>query len=175
MPRHSQYGYFRANSDWASRFLDTVGDGSGSSLQNVDGSITPVVFKVTAAADEVLLIDRMLVDLADTGSLDSGAYGNNIVLTTGIEFGVIRADATEEAMTDQHTVKTNADWVAFCHDVDPLTFGLGDEVLTVRYTFAKDGAPVKLNPGDSFFMRINDDLTGLSEHHTRLGMVSAKV
>ena len=41
------------------RILDTNGDGTGSTNQAVDGSVTPVTFKLAPAAGEVILVSRI--------------------------------------------------------------------------------------------------------------------
>lgn len=159
----------------ASRFMDTVGDGTGSIDMNVNGSVTPVTFKVTAAANELLIVNRAIIFIKDSGSLDADSYGNGLALTNGITGSVIKSDATEIPMFGQHPVKTNGDWAAYCYDIADHSFGIGDSILSARYTFTRDGGPIGLMPGDSLEVYINDDLTGLTGHHIRLGMVSVPV
>jgi hypothetical protein len=167
-----RFGHIKSNGRYKAEFLDTVGDGSGSITSNINGSITPVLFKVTAGVGETLLVNRLLLHLADIGGLDAGAYGNNIVMTNGIELGVMRDGVVILDLTAKLKIKTNADWGAYCYDVTELGFGLGDNYLAVRWTFTKDGAALRLDEGDSFFLKVNDDLTGLTKHHSRLGMLS---
>lgn len=167
-----KYGHIKGNGEYKSAFLDTVGDGSGSINMNVNGSSTPVYFKVTAGVRETILVNRLLLHLGDAGVLDAGKYGNSIVLTNGIEVGVLRAGEVQLNLTKGHPIITNADWAAFCYDVNDLGFGLGDNFLAVRWTFTKDGEAIRLDEGDSFFIKISDDLTGLTAHHCRLGMTS---
>lgn len=157
-----------------SRFCDTVGDGTGSINANVNGSVTPVEFMVTAPANTWIALNRLVVFVKDGGSFDTGSYGNGITMTTGIKIILRDADLTEEDVTVQKSIKFNTDWSAYCYDVMHHNFGSGDETLTARYTFTKDGSPIILPPGRSFVVQINDDLTGLDEHTFRLGLVEYK-
>lgn len=154
----------------AARFADTVGDGTGSINANVDGSVTPVDFKVTIPAGKVGIVHRLIVTIRDSGSLDSGLYGNNITLVNGID--VIYKDpyGNETVRSAQHPIKSNIDWAAYCYDVEIHPWGSGDQGMFARYTFTKDGAPLVLPAGSEYIIRINDDLTGLTAHHFRLGM-----
>ena len=168
----SAYDSFRGTSIYATRFMDIVGDGSGSIDMHVNGAVIPVEFKVTATAKQVLLLERIIIYIKDTGAMDSGKYGNGLVLTNGIHLKVVRTDATEEVLTVQKPILINADWAAYCHDLSVHSFGLGDNVLTARWTFNKDGAAIKLAPGDSLVCVIADDLTALTGHKIRVGMTS---
>lgn len=169
MDTHSKYSVH------AARFLDIVGDGSGSIDANVDGSITPVDFIVTAGANEILTVYRLVITIVDTAPMDSAKYGNNIVLTNGIRFYHKSALGVETDRAAQHPILTNAAWGAYCYEMQNLNWGQGPEQVTGNYNFTEDGAPLILNPGESYIVRISDDLTGLIGHHFRLGMVSRRI
>ena len=153
-----------------SRFLDTVGDGTGSVDGNVNGSVTPVVLKAVASGGK-LIVNRLIIHITDTGAFDASKYGNNITLTNGITVKHMRGVEVVYDATCQIPVKANGDWSAHCYDVTSLSFGVGDDMLTVRWTFTKDGLPIVLNDGDSFEVTINDDLTGLVDHHFKIGAI----
>ena len=149
------------------RFADLTGDGTGSKLANVDGSVTPQVFKLAPRDGELYLrVERMVVHLADSGSLDSGAYGNNITLTNGItvEKRLASDDSVLQDLTDGIPITTNAHWGRNCYDVDPISFGLGDEAMNVRWTFSKAGKAIEINRTEYLAVVIRDNLTGLSDH-----------
>ena len=163
---HQKYGNLH------SRFLDINGDGTGSIDQAVDGSVTPVDFKVTCPMGATYELNRAIITLKDSGTFDTDAYGNGIALSNGFHILTSRPWRTpvEINYTAQHPIRTNGDWVGYLHDTSYVTFGQGDNILSARYTFTNDGAPIKLGPGDSFIFRVNDDLTALTEHHIRVGM-----
>jgi len=169
-----RYSHIKNGSVYKSAFLDTVGDGTGDVQMNVDGSTIPVEFLVTPDTQEILLVNRLVVSVRDSGGLDAGLYGNNVILVNGIEIGIKRDGVVIEDLTLGHPIKTNADWGLFCYDVTEVSFGAGDNYLGIRWTFTKDGAALRLNKGDSFFMKISDNLTALTGHTARLGLSSFK-
>ena len=160
-----------------SRFADTVGNGTGSINANVDGSVTPVTFKVTPGAGEIIKIRRMIIYILDA-SIDSGGYGGLSALTNGIHVHVVRysglgSEFIDWDITGQLDIVRNTDWKALCHDEIYSNYGTGLESLSYRYTFTNDGDYITLTGDnqDEFRIIINDDLTGLSGHLFRIGMI----
>lgn len=159
------------------RFADLNGDGSGSTLANVNGSVTPQTFKLAPLAGELYLrIERMLVHISDTGSFDSGSYGNNITLTNGIIVAKRSAvdDSIIQDLTDSFPIMTNAEWGRMCYDIDLVNFGLGHETLNVRWTFSKAGSPVEITRNEYLGITIQDDLTGLNDHTFKFDGIAKK-
>lgn len=132
----------------------------GSHEAVVDGSVTPVEFTFTPPGDAPVLLSRMIVLLGDTGSLDTDAYGNGVALATGIE-----VEAGGLDLLAGEPIKANLDWAGYCHDIVFHDFGGSTtRYFTVRWTFSASGKQVRLDPGEEFVVRINDDLTGLAYH-----------
>lgn len=54
----------------------------------------------------------------------------------------------------------------FCYDVELKSWGAGNEVLLVRYTFLKSGQFVRLvgDNNERLEVVLNDNLTGLIDH-----------
>jgi len=149
------------------RFLDTNGDGTGTKDASVNGAITPQVFKILPQSGESRLrMSRMLVHIVDFGTFDSGAYGNGVVLTNGIDVGLYNTsdDSLALDLLDGYTIKTNVDWGRFCYDATPSSYGTGNESLGARWTFTKAGEYLDVTAERYFAVTINDDLTGLIEH-----------
>lgn len=148
------------------RYADTNGDGTGLTNANVDGSITPVVFKLEARGDEDgLEVARLIAFVRDTGSFDSGSYGNGVAMTNGITIGVY--DANDILLTDildGKAILTNVDWKRASYDITVSTFGAGSEAMSIRWTFTAAGEPITLRSGRYIGVTINDNLTGLQEH-----------
>jgi hypothetical protein len=165
-------------SAFAPRFMDSVGDGSGSINMNVDGSITPQIFRVTPQPGEILYINRMIVYVQDSGTMDSGGFGNGPALTNGIEFKFMYdvGEATEGSYPDPtfQPIKINTHWQSYAHDISLSTWGSGDQSYSMRYTFVKDspGNPpwVADSRKEEFWVVINDDLTVLTDMRVRLGI-----
>lgn len=148
------------------RRLDAVGDGTGTKSAVGDYSLAAQDFKITAPSAHQYEISRMIVSVEDTAGFQAAEYGNlGAALTNGISVLVTdAADATIIDLTDGAPVKTNAQWSSLCYDADLKTWGSGNELLAVRWTFAKAGAPIRLKPGQSLVARLNDDFTGLVGH-----------
>jgi hypothetical protein len=127
---------------------------------------TPTDFYVKALPGERLVISRVVVHVVDSGTFDSGSYGNGIVLTNGIKLVLNRASDGERDLTMGFPIKTNIDWARFCHDVLLSSFGIGNEGLSARWSFWKYGQRygIVLEEGDLIGFRLNDDFSGLVEH-----------
>jgi hypothetical protein len=148
-----------------SRYLDTVGDGSGTynAIGDYGGG---QVFKLAPGADEVMSVARMIVSIRDSGAMSAEKYGFLNELSTGVTVGVYDNDGLLFLLTDaDEPITSNAMWGGYCYDVDLKTFGSGDEFLLVRWTFARFGAPIVLQGayGQYLGVTLNDDMTGLVE------------
>lgn len=146
-------------------FLDTNGDGTGTinATGNYAAGVENFYFESTGYAE----IHRMLVHIVDTTGMSVEKYGNiNGGLTNGIRLITADADLVQTCeLTAQIPVKNNGEWAGMCYDANLLTWGAGNQQLAVRWTFTRSGAPIKLGPGESLRIVLNDDLTGLVEHH----------
>ena len=105
----------------------------------------------------------MIVFIEDSGNFPSGSYGNIGALANGIELREERINNTVK-LTSESPIKTNAEWSKFCYDVNYVDFGSGNNHLSVRWTFANSGSPVRLYPGESFLAYLSDNFTGLIQH-----------
>ena len=150
--------------------LDTNGDGTGAKNANGNYSAVETRFKHTVEAGKILRIHRMIVSIEDTAGFSSSKYGDLAALTAGIGMEVTGDNRATLDLVDNEPIKTNADWAHNCYDADLKTWGAGDEVLVVRWTFAKYGVPLRLigDSNDAFEVVLNDNLTGLIGHHFML-------
>jgi len=144
------------------RLLDTVGDGSGTTNAIGNYATVPASFKITDTTGHAT-IERMIVMLEDTGTFDSGAYGNGVALTNGIR---VYLKDTDDAVLQEYTafpILTNGDWAGHCHDFNHYSYGTGNEVASIRWTFGKSGQPieVRFNEGEYLEVYLNDDFTNL--------------
>ena len=123
-------------------------------------------FKVTCkTGSQKLHLTRMIIYLEDVGNFNSSVYGVNITLTNGITVVVYDADDTElQRLTCEDAVLTNAQWARLCYDASYLSWGNGNDSLTVRWTFERSGKPVSLTSGQYLAVELNDDFTGLEDH-----------
>ena len=132
----------------------------------VDHSSTPGVYSIQPPQELYVhwYIERILVYVEDTGSIDAGKFGNGIELINGISIVHLDDDKTIKDYTVQDTIKNNAQWGAYCYDVDVKTWGTGSQILLARWTFGK-ALSLHLNGinGGRLEVRINDDLSGLDK------------
>lgn len=151
------------------RFLDTVGNGTGTKNavgDYSDSGLGQTVFKI-APQDGVYELTRLIVTIKDTQGVDSDFYGNNITLTNGIEVQYWGSQGLVVDMTDGIPIMSNGDWKRYCYDVAPSQFGTGNDIVSVRWTFGKTGMETVLraDEGDELRIILHDDFRGLIEHY----------
>jgi len=155
--------------DWSQHLfalrMDSVGDGTGSTDMAVDGSVSPVIFRLKPAVGHELWITKIVVMFADQGSIDSGAWGNGITMTNGIAMVLVN-DGTLVPATN-FNIKDVGDLASLTFNVEEHTWGSGDSVLVSRYTPGRSTQGLYLSDAtnDEFQVVINDDLTGLSRQY----------
>lgn len=168
------HGKYVERGSYYSRFLE---NSLGNINMGVDGSVTPWTYTVTVPEGQYYLVYRAILDIQDDGSWLPSGYGANGAMTNGLTGNV--SDENGNVLfnvTTQKTIKQNSDWAAFCYDVNLLDWGnpASTKNMGARWTFKRDGAPLLLLPGWTFNMTVNDDLTGLSLHTIRLGILRGK-
>ena len=132
------------------QFCDTLGTGLGTIDATGDYSDDPGVgntdFFFTASAR--CIIARMIVSVGDTGGMRAEEYGDiGAALTNGVLVHLHDADdVVTFDLTGQETVKTNAEWGAYCYDVDVKSWGAGNDLLVARWTFEKTAAHLIRDP-----------------------------
>lgn len=151
-----------------SRYLDTVGDGTGNRNFNEDYSSVEGRAKIKPPAGETYRLARMIISVEDTGGFTASKYGNLAALTNGVEIKVFNKDGASEMLdlTAGLPIVKNAQWGALCYDVDLKDWGAGNDLLLVRWTFSTTGSSIVLDGDDEQSLEVifNDDLTGLIDH-----------
>lgn len=114
-------------------------------------------------------IHRMIIAVEDAGAFDAAKYGNALVLVNGIRL-TVRNTADDSQVHDYTAglVFTNSDWAARAFDADVKTWGTGNEILVVRWTFTRAGSPIALDDSMYLSMDLNDDFTGLVNHRFKV-------
>ena len=148
--------------------VDTVGDGSGNSNMAVDGSITPVVFKISPGEGETIKLARIMIYVEDSGAFDADKWGNGITLANGIDFKVSKNGVVSDLLG--FSIKSSGEMASICHDINHESFGIGNEFVSFRWTFEKAGSKISLRGSglilgdavnDELQLIVNDDLRGL--------------
>jgi len=152
------------------RKMDTVGDGTGTTNQGVNGSVTNVSFFLNSNGDDDLHIILAIIALKDS-AVSHDKFGAINALTNGWDFKIRESGVNTDIMT---SVKTGGDLILQSALFD--AFGTGAELNEVPTTGVSEGAQVvKFNFGDlvpgglrlgrSSLDRleciVKDDLTGL--------------
>ena len=150
------------------RYLDTDGDGTGTknAIGNYSGAVEE--FFIAPPASTVFEIHRMIVSIEDSANPSADVYGNlAAALTNGVSIKIKDASGDLVDLCDGVTIKANSHWSRICYDVTNLNFGSGNDIVQVRWTFAKSGKPIYLDgdKGQYLSVDVNDDLTGLVSHY----------
>lgn len=137
----------------------------GDKNANVDGSTTDgIVFSYIAT--EIVRLNRMIVVIGDSGTLNPDTYGALTSLTNGIEVKHLDASGNVKCdLTGGVPITENMEWSRFCYDVVINDATPGDGFVSVRWTFAKSGYPLRLLTGEKLAVYINDDLSDLDEQY----------
>lgn len=151
------------------RYLDTVGDGSGSkSAIGAGYSVgSPGIFKIQPAAGQVISLERMIVQIEDAGAPDAEKYGALSALTNGIIVRIANDAGVVKELTDGLPIKSNSHWARLCYDVSFSGFATGNDFVDVRWTFAKSGRPIVLGDtgvNERLEVVCQDALDGLIAH-----------
>lgn len=169
-------------------FLSVNGDGTGDIEMVGDYSSSEGIFYVSPPSGYHYHINRLIVLVQDTGAFDAALYGNNITLTSGIVIEHVEADDTLIQRITPRPIYANADWGGYCYDVKEHAFGTGDRFLLARWTFGKAVPPgfdphhvdwslsgfpiIRIETGEKFRVRLNDDLSGLNKHRMNVQGIS---
>ena len=149
--------------DMIFHYLDSNGDGTGTTNAIGDYS-TPDQFYFEALKN--CSIHRILISVGDATGSTAQEYGGLSALTNGVELKVYDQTDTEILdLTAGNPIKSNAEWGKACYDVDLKTWGAGNEILVIRWTFDKAGTPINLAKGQKISIDLSDNFTGLLSHN----------
>ena len=149
-----------------SQFLDTNGDESGTINQAVNGSITPVEFKITPPADKLYALKVFQIEISTLTAIDSILqYGDLAPLANGILLKVMTGSGTATVKDfSRSPIRDNAD--LFFLGLNATDAGNRNDpnaaVGTVDLERFFD-SPIRLDGslGEELIVTIQDDLSGL--------------
>lgn len=153
------------------RQLDDVGDGTGTKNAVEDYSdlgAGATAFTINPPDNGRIDLTRMIVAIQDGAGMRADRYASLAsALTNGVDVGWIdNSGNMVRSFLDNNPITTNAGWGRLCYDVDVKTWGAGDELLLVRWTFAAAGIHLSLdsrNAGYRFGVVLNDNFTGVTD------------
>jgi len=116
-------------------------------------------------AGETWAVHRILPFLQDGVNQRAEQYGAlGAALTNGILLRVVGSTGNVVTdLLDGAPIKSNGDWANHCFDAELKEWGAGDEILSVRWTFAKAGIPLQLTSTEQLDCVIQDNLSALTE------------
>lgn len=150
------------------RYLDTVGDGSGTKNANGNYAGGATIFRLAPAASTIYRVARMMISIGDTKGMVAEEYGDlGSALGNGVIVRVHNGSSTVLDITDNLPVTTNGEWGRVCFDVDIKSWGNTNELLVARWTFMRAGQYLRLDGDASEELQVvlEDNLTGLLSHH----------
>ena len=152
------------------RYLDTVGDGSGTKNANGNYSGAEEIFFIEPPAATIYRITRLIVTIEDGNGMTWDGYGNLAALTNGIEVQTKGDSGVIVDLTDNVPVKYNVMWGANCYDAELKSTGAGNDFFQVRWTFAKAGQVLRLDgdTNDRLEVVFNDSFVGLVSHYFKV-------
>lgn len=147
-------------------FITLGGNPAATADMNVNGSVTPQVFGVSPAllGARFAVLTRMVVLIEDSGNLAADNYGALSALTAGVRM-TATIGGVEASVDGGLPIKSNVHWARICYDMTEHSFGNGNNFISARCAFDGIGIPLTLKGADSFDITVNDNLTGLVEHH----------
>ena len=142
-------------------FSQRLANGSVDNMA-VDGSVTEQVFSVTPPTGEVWRIARWSLFVSDSGTFDTGNWGNGITLTNGLMPKLNGVDLLDFPITSTAVLASVGD------AIEHYTFGTGNEMVVAKWDFKEAGQYIRLTDTDTLSLVVRDDLTGLDEQYTMI-------
>ena len=149
-------------------YLDTNGDGTGVYDATGDYSVTATDFFFAPAAGETVEVTKLLVHVADKGPFDVDGYGAIAAgLTVGIVIAVERLGAIVLRLTNGAPIKDNADLSHLNTDYRLTNFSsnYGSSIVSLDVAAFQTSLLMHGDLGDKLIVTLNDDFTGLADHH----------
>lgn len=139
----------------------------GITNMNVNGSVTPQMFKVSPLGlqDGILWhINRIIVVITDGAPMDDSLFGGIAALTNGVVLRLVNGHSH-----NMFNIKSNGDWALRAYDVSYSDKApAGSHGIRIRSSFNgadKRGTPLPITAAtggqDRLEVVIQDDLTGL--------------
>lgn len=158
-------------SNFVYEFLSWVSGPKSATTNNWDmntnsgtGVPAPSIFEYTVATGQTFKWSRVNMELVD-GSMQVNKFGGIATLANGCLFQVIDTDGTtvlEHFGTDLQPIQRNADLSVLAGVDSVIQPAAGDDMLPIRFTIAKAGAPMELSAGQIIRWINQDNISGLT-------------
>ncbi|NOR58426.1 MAG: hypothetical protein GQ474_07885 [Sulfurimonas sp.] len=160
-----------------SELLGSTGAGSGVTNMNVDGSVTPEEFFISANEDYDLRIMAIVVVIA-AQTVSHNAFGGVPILPVGWELDIVEAGSTTKVVD---LAKTSGQVIAQSGFTNPYGSGAtsfqltkwtaNDDAHTINIpigSYIPNGIRIGRGTKDKIVSIVNDDLTGNNEFTVRV-------
>lgn len=131
---------------------------------NLDGSVTKIVTGWTNPYDVGIDITLLIFHIEDNVAMDTGKFGGITALTRGI---VLRKNNNDGTYVNYWNIKKNGGFSAIAYELEYDTKApAGLYAIRCRLSYGGQdqyGVVIRLDPGQSIELLIQDDLTDLSE------------
>lgn len=150
-------------------YLDTNGDGTGTDDATGDYSATATDFYYAPSVGVTAEITKLIVHVTDKGQFTFDGYGAiaSGVITTGYSLLVERLGVIVLEITNGLPIISNADMTHLNTDYNKTAFASNEESAGVSIDQEAFGGPLLMHGdlGDKLIARLNDNYTGLEDHH----------
>lgn len=149
------------------RFLDSVGNGSGTKDLNGNYSVTPQSFKMIVPAGVTYVVNQFTVHIGDNGTFSVDQFGSMAALANGCLMNM-QINGIVYSLLDNTAIKNNGNFFHFSAATDLIVaFSGTGNLLQSTFTGADFGCVAMLNGdlGDYLEIIIQDNLTGLTNFH----------
>lgn len=135
----------------------------GDFLATGDYSVTPEDFYFQCPVNAYVEINKIRIVVSDGGSPTRTEYGNlGSALTNGVRAYFKPFSQDEYEVTPSlRPIKSNEDFENIANNLDKIDYATNDDSRDYEIVL---GSPIRLDQGDAFIIRLNDDFTGLTSH-----------
>lgn len=136
---------------------ETLETSGGSSDMTVDGSVTPVVFEKVFGSGEVAFMEKLVLEIRDSGGSALGDFGSGAALDPGILIEVQIGGVIAIVVV----IKTNADLISAADLIFEITQFQGSPLLVYNFLFLRSISINQNDNNDFVRVTIRDNLSGI--------------
>lgn len=155
--------------DYVDRLLDVNGVGTGNSNGANDYSSTDGWFYLADSTGYYHIIRSLMIILVGgNGVPNANEFGDITRLSQGLRVEVANSSDVLQRRMSHPYLKDNTDFFTNGAKVDFMGDTSNPVMVAAKFDFAADNAPLYIEEGNRFGVRVKDDLSGLSEVRFRI-------
>jgi len=149
-------------------YLDTNGDGTGTTNAVGDYSAAVTSFYLAPAVGEVIVLEKLIIQVADKGAFAIDGYGGLAagVVTNGVTIQFSRLGSVVTKLTDNAPIVTNADMSRLNTDYRLIPYASSYNSSFVSFDNTSFGTSLYMvgDLQDTLEVLLHDNFTGLESH-----------